>query len=122
MSRGISQLSVDNVVCCIYQAPHPVGESSSESSSSSDSDSSSKDESSGNDDGSAEMAGSRGKGTKRRRKRRPRDSEQGHDECNGHEHDAVNREGNAKKKPSPNAYEKMPKPKGGSKTIVEVQK
>lgn len=83
-------------VCCIYHKPHPVGESSSESESSSDSDSdsSSDDDSSSDSDAKDGLCGPtcahnpnhshRGRNAKKREPRRRR--------------------------PSPNAYEKMPKP------------
>ena len=78
-------------VCCIYHKEHPVGESSDESSSSSD------DSESGGDDGSARPVGGKRKG-------------RGH----GHNHGDGDDCGHgkvrgAKRKPSPNAYEKMPK-------------
>lgn len=83
-------------VCCIYHAPKQnIDDSSSESDSSSDSDS----DSSGADDGSARPVG----GAKRGRAKKHKHG----DEC-------------GKRKPSPNAYEKMPKvkPRGGG----EVEK
>ena len=73
------------IVCCIYHAPKGIDESSDESSSDSD------DSDSGVDDGAARPAGGRGRG------------HEGH----GHGHG----KGEARKR-SPNAYEKMPKPRG----------
>ncbi|KEF55209.1 uncharacterized protein A1O9_08863 [Exophiala aquamarina CBS 119918] len=81
-------------VCCIYHKERQFGESSSEDDSSSD-DSSDSDGggSDSADDGGARMSGNR----------RGRKSDRGHkhgDDCNHNK---------AKRKPSPNAYEKMPK-------------
>lgn len=81
-------------VCCIYHKAREFGESSSEDDSSSD-DSSDSDGSGSDspDDGGARMSGNR----------RGRKSDHGHkhgDDCNHNK---------AKRKPSPNAYEKMPK-------------
>jgi protein phosphatase 1 regulatory subunit 11 len=74
-------------VCCIYHKEHPVGESSDESSSDSE-------DSDSGDDGNARMVGGKRK-------------------AHGHEHDGCDHNhGKArkgKKKPSPNAYERMPK-------------
>ncbi|MDI1487372.1 MAG: Type 1 phosphatases regulator ypi1 [Ramalina farinacea] len=107
-------------VCCIYHAPHPVGESSSESDSS-ESDLDGSDESSGNDDGAARMAGRNRKGSSQKRKANRDSNQHGHDECNGHEHVDATKDDTAPKKPSRNAYEKLPKRRGGSKTMVEVK-
>lgn len=79
------------VVCCIYHAPKEFGESSDESSS----DSSGSDRDSG-DDGAARPARKNGCGP-------------------GHNHDHGKGKGKGKPRArSPNAYEKMPKPKGGA--------
>ncbi|KUJ18182.1 uncharacterized protein LY89DRAFT_717783 [Mollisia scopiformis] len=74
-------------VCCIYHAPKGIDESSDESSS----DSSGSDSDSG-DDGAARPARKSG--------------------C-GHGHDHGKGKGKSRAR-SPNAYEKMPKPKGGA--------
>jgi protein phosphatase 1 regulatory subunit 11 len=81
------------IVCCIYHAPKGIDESSDESSS--DSDDSKSDS---GDDGSARPAA------------------KGRKECGGpgHHHDHGHGKGKGKgRKRSPNAYEKMPKPKTG---------
>ncbi|KAF2461638.1 phosphatase inhibitor-domain-containing protein [Lineolata rhizophorae] len=73
-------------VCCIYHKPHPIDESSDEDSSDSDSSDSDSDA----DDGSARPVGGR----------------RGRNAHRHHDHDG----GECKpRKPSPNAYEKMPK-------------
>ncbi|KAK5053274.1 hypothetical protein LTR84_002248 [Exophiala bonariae] len=81
-------------VCCIYHKAREFGESSSEDDSSSD-DSSDSDGggSDSPDDGGARMSGNR------RGRRSGHDHKHG-DDCN---------HAKAKRKPSPNAYEKMPK-------------
>lgn len=79
-------------VCCIYHAPKGIDESSDESSSDSDSDSDSA------DDGAA----------------RPSRRRRGHD----HDHDHGHDKGKVKRKRSPNAYEKVPKPKSGGQKEV----
>ncbi|KAF8863627.1 hypothetical protein BDZ45DRAFT_685860 [Acephala macrosclerotiorum] len=77
-------------VCCIYHAPKGIDESSDESSS----DSSGSDSDSG-DDGAARSARKNGCGP-------------------GHNHDHGKGKGKGKARTrSPNAYEKMPKPKNG---------
>lgn len=81
-------------VCCIWHKNREVGESSSEEDSS-DSDS---DLSDSGDDGGARMAGSR-----RGRRREKKEHKHEHGEDCGHAH------GDEKRKPSPNAYERMPK-------------
>jgi protein phosphatase 1 regulatory subunit 11 len=85
-------------VCCIYHKPRPVGESSDEedSSSSSDSDASGSESP---DDGAARAVG----GKRGRKNRRGHKHHHG-DDC-GHEP----RMDKGKRRPSPNAYEKMPK-------------
>lgn len=83
-------------VCCIYHKAREFGESSSEDDSSSDDSSDSDDGGNGSDspdDGGARMSGNR----------RGRKSDHAHkhgDDCNHNK---------GKRKPSPNAYEKMPK-------------
>ncbi|KAK8086900.1 hypothetical protein PG994_001874 [Apiospora phragmitis] len=100
-------------VCCIYHKPREVGESSSE-----DDSSSSSSDSEDSDSGAAHRAGDAdrvGKGSNKGKKNRGHK----HDDHDGHDHDGENcdgrhqRRGNRKptKKPSPNAYEKQPKPK-----------
>ncbi|RQM05250.1 hypothetical protein DH86_00001786, partial [Scytalidium sp. 3C] len=80
-------------VCCIYHAPHPIDESSDESSSS-DSDSDS------GDDGSARPS----------RK----------DNCShNHNHKHGNGKAPGKRRPSPNAYEKIPKNRGSGGTTMK---
>lgn len=83
------------LVCCIYHAPKGIDESSDESSSDSD------DSDSGADDGSARPA--RGGGKK--------DCEGHGHEGHGHSHGVGKGKG---RKRSPNAYEKLPKPKAAS--------
>ncbi|KAE9375586.1 hypothetical protein N431DRAFT_437078 [Stipitochalara longipes BDJ] len=86
-------------VCCIYHAPKGIDESSDESSSDSSSDSDS------GDDGSARPARKQGLGNGR-----------GHGHNHNHNHDHGKGQGKGKGKArarSPNAYEKVPKPKGG---------
>jgi hypothetical protein len=87
------------LVCCIYHAPKAVGESSSEDDSSSGSESDGSD--SGVDDGAARMVGGSGKRTRRHT----------HDHRHGHG-DECGDGGQGKRRPSPNAYERMPKPRG----------
>ena len=107
------------IVCCIYHAPHAVGESSDESSSSSDSESSDSDSSSNdNDDGSARMSGLKSKSKQRRTGKHDHPHEEGHGGCDGH----AKPKKKTKHKKSGNAYEKMPKAKAGSATMtVEAQ-
>lgn len=92
-------------VCCIYHAPHPVGESSSSSSSSSDS-SSDDDASDGDDDGRARIS-AKGKG--KRKQHRHGEGGCGHD-CSGEGEEG--KVGRGKRK-GRNAYERVPKKKGG---------
>jgi protein phosphatase 1 regulatory subunit 11 len=104
---AIQQASTNNhIVCCIYHKPRAADESSDDDSSDDSSDSDSDSEP---DNSTARPAdrtgGSRG--------RRPHQHD--HDDC-GDEHD--HGEGSGKplkkrqrRKPSPNAYEKMPKQK-----------
>jgi protein phosphatase 1 regulatory subunit 11 len=80
-----------------------VGESSSEDDSSSGSDSDNGSES-GVDDGAARMVGS---GSRRRKRRRGNRHEHGHE----HEHgdDCGDKSTKGGRRPSPNAYERMPR-------------
>ncbi len=88
-------------VCCIFHKTREVGESSSEDdSSSSDSDGGSTPS---DEDGAARPVG----GTRRRGRRR--DRKHGHDHEHGHDCKQNHGHGDEKRKPSPNAYEKMPK-------------
>ncbi|OAL39250.1 hypothetical protein AYO20_01568 [Fonsecaea nubica] len=88
-------------VCCIYHKPREFGESSSEDDSSSDSSSDSDSDAGGSDspdDGGARMSGNR-KGQKHDR---PRDHHNHNDGCD-------HGKGKGRRKPSPNAYERMPR-------------
>lgn len=106
-------------VCCIYHPNRPVGESDeSDSSSSSDSDSES--------DNDKRMETGSGKWNNRKCKHGDH-----HDAHHQHEHDEhaeINAQGGERgktRRPSPNAYEKMPKTrlkKGGGSTMTEVVK
>ncbi|KAF7508222.1 hypothetical protein GJ744_009519 [Endocarpon pusillum] len=104
-------------VCCIYHRPRAVGESSSEEDSSS---SSSDDESSdggAGDDGSARPVGGDGGRGSRTGKKRRRHQHHHHGHDHDHEKDKEG-EGAAKeegRRPSPNAYERMPKTGMGPK-------
>lgn len=89
-------------VCCIFHKTREVGESSSEDDSSDDS-SGESGVSSGDDDGSAKPSGGRRKMGRGRKKHR-RGHEHGKDCGHGDEQGA-----GGQRKPSPNAYEKMPK-------------
>lgn len=98
-------------VCCIYHKTREFGESSSEDDSSSDSsDDSDAGGSDSPDDGGARMSGNR-------RGRKAADHGHGHGHGHGHDHgdDCDHGSGSGKgkrkaeRKPSPNAYEKMPK-------------
>jgi len=84
-------------VCCIYHKTREFGESSSEDDSSSDSDSSDSD-AAGSD--SADDGGARMGGNKRGRK---------HEHAHHHGDDCGHGKGKGRRKPSPNAYEKVPK-------------
>lgn len=85
------------VVCCIYHAPKGIDESSDESSSDSD-------DSDSGDDGAARPS--------RSGKKDCEDHDHSHGGAHGHSH------GKAKaRKRSPNAYEKIPKPRGGGGTV-----
>jgi len=89
-------------VCCIYHKAREFGESSSEEDSSSDSDASGSDSP---DDGAARRSGHR----------RGRKSHPGH----GHGDDCGHGQERGRRKPSPNAYEKMPKYSNNSKDAVK---
>ena len=122
--RGRAQLTRNSpTVCCIYHAPRQVGESSDESSSSSDG-SSSDEQDSSDDDGAARMSGNR------RAQQKPRhehdkingdgDQAQPHaDVCQDPDHDHGPKGKRVSKRKSGNAYEKMPKSKGNSTTVIE---
>ena len=93
------------VVCCIYHKPHAFGESSDESSSSSSS-----------DEDSSEDDDERARRLTRRRNGRPDEHKHDEDLPNGGEPCAkhlnsrrVRKHQNKKRRPSPNAYERMPK-------------
>ncbi|KAF2018213.1 hypothetical protein BU24DRAFT_449717 [Aaosphaeria arxii CBS 175.79] len=99
-------------VCCIYHKPRAVGESSDESSSDSSSDSDSDSEP---DNSTARPAGGR-PGGKGRGRRPHKHDEDGHNhDGDGHGHGepsgAPKPRRRPHRKPSPNAYEKMPKNK-----------
>ena len=100
--------SAPGTVCCIYHAPHPVGESSDESSSSSDSDPSSGDE----DGGAARLAGGNGKG-----KGKGKQHSHNHDHAHEHGEGCDSKPQRKEKHKSRNAYEKMPKSKKGGSEI-----
>ncbi|KAF1346370.1 hypothetical protein EJ07DRAFT_144358 [Lizonia empirigonia] len=89
-------------VCCIYHAPREAGESSDESSSDSSSDSDSEP-----DNSTARPSG---------RSRKPQPHSHDHGDGCGHDHGVGEGSGTQKRRkpkrtPSPNAYEKIPKPK-----------
>jgi protein phosphatase 1 regulatory subunit 11 len=98
-------------VCCIYHKERAVGESSDESSDSSD------DSSSGDDDGRVRRVGGRKEGEGK--------EDCGHGHGHGHNHGKEKGKGKGKKdrrKPSPNAYERMPKYDIRSLKAVAVDK
>lgn len=68
------------------------------------------------------MAGRSGKGSRQKKKANRDSNQHGHDGCNEHERDDATKDDTASKKSSRNAYEKLPKRRGGSKTMVEVRK
>ncbi|KAL3469999.1 phosphatase inhibitor-domain-containing protein [Aspergillus californicus] len=91
-------------VCCIYHKARPIGESSSESESSESESSDSESSDSGND---RETGNENGRSCGH--SHHNRDGTQGSLEGRaggGHNHDSKK---NKRRKPSPNAYEKMPK-------------
>ena len=89
----------DSSVCCIYHKPKAVGESSDESSSDSDS--------------SSELESENGAKRKAMDADRARDSMRGRKKGGRHDH-------KEKRRPSPNAYEKVPKVNGKGKGKAEV--
>ncbi|POS86273.1 hypothetical protein EPUL_002400 [Erysiphe pulchra] len=102
-------------VCCIYHAPREFGESSEESSSSSDDSSDSSDASSelGTDDKSHIPRLTHSSKTKGK-------SYRGHPhKCNGNQMEESKNERNTRKR-SPNAYEKLPKPRNLQGKTVET--
>ena len=96
------------IVCCIYHAPKPVGESSSESDSSSSDDDS--DRGGGNDEGKARMGG-KGKGKGREKDEKEKNHGEGDHEHDGCDHGPVRAKGSGStgKRKSRNAYEVQPK-------------
>ena len=109
-----------SLVCCIYHSPRAVGESSSEEDSSSSSDEASSDDgggdSSGVDDGAARpIRGGKQKGKGGRGHHRRDMHDHDHDHDHG-KHGAGNSSGKeSRRRPSPNAYERMPKTNAGPK-------
>jgi protein phosphatase 1 regulatory subunit 11 len=103
ISRSPRRANIANntTVCCIYHPPKAsIDDSSDESSDSSSSDSDS------DDDGSARPAGGKRRSNARRKHNHSHDHD--HDgEC-GHDSGKVKK---SRRAPSPNAYEKVPKPK-----------
>jgi len=99
-------------VCCIWHPPNAAGESSQDSSSSSSSDES---DASGNDDGRALPAGGAGKRPARRRHHKHRHSHSDDEDhpTDGEGEDSKGGDKRARRKtdrrPSPNAYERVPK-------------
>ncbi|KAI9677208.1 MAG: hypothetical protein M1829_002782 [Trizodia sp. TS-e1964] len=104
-----SALTSPYLACCIYHKPRAVGESSSESSSEED------DSESNEDNSKARMAGAKGK----QKAKHTHDNE----ECEHSEGDFPGKKRISKpkkgKRPSPNAYEKMPKAKGKGGPITK---
>lgn len=94
-------------VCCIYHRPRGVDESSDESSSSDSSDSES--------DGGAGDGGARPVGGSRKGKGKDKGKGKHGDDCGDHRHGRKHgrRDGSDgnKRRPSPNAYERVPKPR-----------
>ncbi|KAJ5855729.1 uncharacterized protein N7529_009673 [Penicillium soppii] len=96
-------------VCCIYHKARPVGESSSEESSSS----SSSESESEDDRRLARMNRTRRAPSHGDSHNRVHEHEHEHEhdtKCSDHEHDHGSKLKKARRKPSPNAYERMPKP------------
>jgi len=89
-------------VCCIFHKTREVGESSSEDDSSSDD--SDAGGSPSDDDGAARPVGARGRPSARRRGRK-----HGHGHDHDNDDDCNHDHGGEKRKPSPNAYERMPR-------------
>ncbi|KAF2692149.1 hypothetical protein K458DRAFT_381975 [Lentithecium fluviatile CBS 122367] len=92
-------------VCCIYHKPREVGESSDESSSDSSSDSDSDSEP---DNSTARAAGGNKRGGRRGRRPHDHDHKDG-DGCGDGSGNGAPKKGHPRRKPSPNAYEKVPK-------------
>ncbi|KAI0517229.1 phosphatase inhibitor-domain-containing protein [Xylaria bambusicola] len=103
-------------VCCIYHAPKTVGESSDESSSDS---SSSSGADSDSDSGDPYDARERAIAQRRARQQRERQDRHAPDDAHGHDHTHSEHNGRGARdckrkharRPSPNAYEKQPRPK-----------
>ncbi|EQB53708.1 hypothetical protein CGLO_06541 [Colletotrichum gloeosporioides Cg-14] len=90
-------------VCCIYHRPKGVDESSDESSSDSSSDS----DSDSDDGGRRRIPSADHKGKRKSNKKKDHDC----DDHDGHSHGRkADRDGKQKRRPSPNAYERVPKP------------
>lgn len=101
------------LVCCIYHRPKGVDESSDESSSSSDSSSDESDFDEARGRRKVPSGDSKGKGNGKGKGRHCDDHDHAHDQ--DHEHDSKNHgnkdgTGKEKRRPSPNAYERIPKP------------
>ena len=96
-------------VCCIYHRPKGVDESSDESSS--DSDASSSESDGGPSTGRKIRAGDGRKKPKPKRREHDHDHNHGHDHDHNHDHGRRDGRRAPKRPPSPNAYEKVPKPK-----------
>ncbi|KAF9877770.1 hypothetical protein CkaCkLH20_04905 [Colletotrichum karsti] len=96
-------------VCCIYHRPKGVDESSDESSSDSSSDSDSD-----SDDGGRRRipsADHKGKGKGKDKSKKDHDCDDHEHSHDGHRHGRNGgRDGKPKRRPSPNAYERVPKP------------
>lgn len=112
----VLQTLIRDTVCCIYHKPRAADESSSDESSSDDSSSSDSDSDSEPDNSTARPS----RGRDGPRGRRPQAHDHAHGDCeheHEHEHSHDGPSGMQKKrahqrrKPSPNAYEKMPKNK-----------
>ncbi|BCR87023.1 PPP1R11/YPI1 family protein [Aspergillus chevalieri] len=97
-------------VCCIYHKPRPVGESSSESESDSDSNSDSDSETDHYQNKPNHLQHRLGHNeSSHHQHSSEQNSEKGHTACNTKH---CGKQGK-QRKPSPNAYEKMPKPSKG---------
>ncbi|KAL1646972.1 Type 1 phosphatases regulator ypi1 [Didymella pomorum] len=104
-SKGTAPASLRvGSMCCIYHAPREAGESSDESSSDSSSD----------DDSDSEPDNSTARPSKSNKRGRKPEHAHDHGDCE-HDHGKGEGSGNPKRKPkrapSPNAYEKIPKPR-----------
>jgi protein phosphatase 1 regulatory subunit 11 len=114
-SKGLQHISPPHpllthlAVCCIYHRPREAGESSDDEPSSSDS----SDDNSSDDDGKARSANQ--PASKNKRRKRPHNHTHNNgDACPGDESDGGNGEGSSnggshRRRPSPNAYERVPK-------------